>query len=486
MTSAPAIDPRRWRTDVLAFLTDVLRLPDGRSYGAALDDWQREDLAAAADGGNCWWERPRGHSKTLDAAALALHHIITTPNARGYFTAVDRDQAALGMDSLAAFVAGSPLLESTLKVDRWRVTAPTIGAQIEALSADAASSWGLRPSLLIVDELAAWRGDGATEFWESLSSSLGKVRGARMLVATTAGWDRTSLAWKLRGIVEHDPGWTFRRRGQCASWIDPAFLDQQRRLLPDHVYRRLHLNEWTEAGGAWLTHREVESIFDADRRPRVDCDIEAHWMFIDLGTSHDATAIAIIHRRDDMFEVDAIGTWRGSPDDRVHLGDVKHWVLDASQRFTGLRVIADAAQAIRLVEELVAEGLAAEAKHITTSYREKLFTTALQLVRSGRLRSFPHEMLRDELLRMEWRTVAGRSPRVDHPTGGHDDHVFAVVGAALEAMDEAAKPRRPPLEFWGGGPYDDKLVVGPTAEEIMQGGGMWGGGGGGPPSRFGI
>lgn len=426
----------RWRTDGLAFLADVLTLPDGKSYGASLDAWQREDFGAAF-GTSChlWWERPRGHSKTMDAAAFALHHLLSAPGRRAYFAAVDRDQAALAHDSLRGFIRRTPLLRDALKVDRWRVTAPSTGSVLEVLSADAASSWGLRPSLVVADELSMWRGDGAEEFFWSLFSALGKVPDARMLVSTTAGWDRTSLCWKLREQIESDPAWAFSRRGQCASWVSADFLEQQRRILPEHVYRRLHGNEWTEAGGAYLTYAEVESIFGAERV--LSCQEREHYLGLDIGLSGDATAASVLHREGEAVLVHDLVSWQGTRSDKVRLEDVEAWVLDAAQhRYSGAVLHADPWQAVGLLQRLGGAGVRCEEATFSQQYRGHLFQNLLELVRGGRLRCFPHETLRDELLSLEFREVGG-SLRVDHPSGGHDDHAVAVAVAALAAVQGA-------------------------------------------------
>jgi len=82
-------------TDLFRFL-DSLTLEDGRSYGKSLDDWQRQDFAEIATGvSGAYLGRARGHSKTMDLAAYALHHITTTDGARAYAFAVDADQARL-------------------------------------------------------------------------------------------------------------------------------------------------------------------------------------------------------------------------------------------------------------------------------------------------------------------------------------------------------------------------------------------------------
>ncbi len=422
-----------WRAEPLAFLEDVLSLEDGRSYGANLDAWQRQDFENAFSGAerHIWWERPRGHSKTADAAALALYHVLSAPGRRVYFAAVDRDQSALAHDSLRGFVQRSPLLRQSLKVDKWRVTAGSIDSALEVLAADAASSWGLRPSLVVVDEFQAWRGAPAEELFYSLYSALGKVPGARMLVSTTAGWDRTSLCWKLRQQVRGDPAWLFSRRDQCASWVSPDFLDQQRRILPEHVYRRLHLNEWTEAGGAFLTFAEVESIFGG--ASVLECREGAHFIALDVGLSHDASVAAVAHLKGQDVAIDNIKTWRGSPGERVSLPAVEAWLADASRLYSASRLLADPWQSVGLVQRLQEGGIRCEDVTFSQQYRARRFSNLLELVRTRRLRCFPHQDLKDELLRLEFREVAGNL-RVDHPSGGHDDHAVAVAMAALASV----------------------------------------------------
>lgn len=426
----------------MTFLEDVLTLPSGESYGASLDDWQREDFESAfsAPDKHVWWERPRGHSKTEDAGGgLALHHLLSAPGRRAYVAAVDRDQAALAHDSLKGFVQRSELLRRSLKVTRYGVAAESIDSTLEVLAADAASSWGLRPSLIVADELQAWQGERAEELFWALYSALGKVPGARMVVATTAGWDRTSICWKLREQVIDDPAWLFSQRGQCASWVSQSFLEQQRRILPEHVYRRLHLNEWTEGAGAFLTFAEVESIFDG-RSPAYRCDHPEHFAALDVGLSHDATVCAICHLEGDDVVVDAIQTWRGSPSERVSLDAVEEWIIEASRRYRGVKLEADPWQSVGLVQRLQRRGVRCEDVTFGSKYRANIFSNLLELVRTNRLHSFQYEALKDELLRLEFREVSGNL-RVDHPSGGHDDHAVAVAMAALAAVQSATAGR---------------------------------------------
>ena len=427
-----------WRSDPLAFFTDVLTLEDGRSYGAALDPWQRDDFRALASSThNAYISRPRAHAKTSDLAAFALHHVLTTPGARAYGFAFDRDQAALVRDSVRGFVQRSDLLRSALQVDRWRVYAPSTDASLEIMAADAGGSWGLRPSLVLADELSQWRSDAHQEVWQAVVSALGKVKGARLLVGTTAHWDRSGLCWSVRELARRSEAWLFSERGQCASWIDPAFLEEQRELLPQHVYAMLHANEWTEAGGEFLTWAEVDGVFD----PALSEEAEGavRYMGVDLGTSRDRSAVALVRREGQAVAVERLVLWQGSAKERVQLEEVEATVAELAGRYHPREIALDPFQGLLMAERLRGRGLRVREYSFTSSSRAALFDTLLQLIRQGRLKSRPNKVLREELAGLRW-IERGGVLRPDHAASGHDDAAVAVGLAALAAVSE--KPKR--------------------------------------------
>ena len=146
--------------------------------------------------------RPRGGRKTTDGAgfAVALHLTVAPPGSRSYVVAADSDQAALVLDSIRAFVARERTLRKRIKVERSRVVFLSDGeptSSVEVLPADEASSWGLRPFLVICDELSVWPNtENARGLWSAVVSAMPKVEGSRLVVVTSAGapdhWSATS------------------------------------------------------------------------------------------------------------------------------------------------------------------------------------------------------------------------------------------------------------------------------------------------------
>jgi hypothetical protein len=137
--------------DLLAGLV----LEDGRAWGEAAYPWQWADARAFVEGPRrrCYFTRPRGASKTSDAAGVMIADLIedAPPHSRSYAVAIDRDQGRLIVDSIVGYVERTEGLSGALRLDKWVVTAPH-GASFEVLAADAPGAWGKRPRRLIVDE----------------------------------------------------------------------------------------------------------------------------------------------------------------------------------------------------------------------------------------------------------------------------------------------------------------------------------------------
>lgn len=185
-------------TEALDLLSS-LTLPGGERWGEVAAPWQWDDASAILDLDSTTpysiCTRPRGGSKTTDAGALALVTMVTQlpPGSRSYGLASDRDQGRLIVDSVAGFVRDTPSITRDFEIGTWRVTHLPSGSTFDVLSADASGSWGLRPSFVIIDELAQWaETSGPKTLWEAVVTSAAKDSSARLMVITSAGDQLTS------------------------------------------------------------------------------------------------------------------------------------------------------------------------------------------------------------------------------------------------------------------------------------------------------
>jgi phage terminase large subunit-like protein len=218
----------RAELDAFARFCGLLQLEDGRSL--TLEPFQREMLAdyfAGAAETLILISKKNGKSTLL--AAIALHHLVTTPGAECVVAAASRDQATILFDQAAGFVRRSEQLQVRLDVKRgYRQIRSQVG-RIRVLASDVDTADGVIPTLAMVDELHRHR---SADLYGVFRDGLGP-RGGRMITISTAGDDEESPLGTMRraayrlALVERDGP---HRR--CAS-SDGAYVMHEWALDPE-------------------------------------------------------------------------------------------------------------------------------------------------------------------------------------------------------------------------------------------------------------
>ncbi len=429
----PATDLERRR-----YLRERILLPDGLRFGEKMDDWQREDFETRDKhpARYRYLERPRGHSKTWDTAVNAtVEMVLGPPGQRLYGLAADQDQGMLLQNDVAGIFERHPALRPLVKITSKTITMKATGSIYETLNSNAPTLYGLRPDRVYVDELVE---HPRRDAWDALWSAVGKRPGCTVDIISTPGWDRTHFAWTVREHARTNSAWLFSSRGQCASWISSAFLEQQRLTLPAQVYARLHEGVWPPEGfGAWLSGQQVEAIFGP-----VPSGEGESCLGLDIGITRDRTVIARVKRLDTIRVVEELLIFTPTRQARVDLTEVEETLFRHAKQHA-CPVLCDPYQAVGLAQRLAQRGITIQEYPFTAEKRRALFARLLDVITTGRLRCTPHEEFRRELLSLETKeTLAGW--RVDHRASGHDDIVVAV-SLALAGL---AEPEYAPLELF--------------------------------------
>jgi phage terminase large subunit-like protein len=468
-----ATDPLALRDRALDFMATLV-LEDGRCWGEAAEPFQWRSAVAMLDPTSrtpyLYETRPRGGAKTADGAAVLTAVIGTQapPGARLYALAADRDQGALILDSIRGFADRTPGLRGLLDISAYRVSLPGTGVRLEILSADAPSSWGIRPYFLIVDELAQWpETPNAKKLFEAVRSAAGKVNG-RMTILTTPG-DPTHFAYGVLQHAQRDPLWRVHEIHGPVPWIDPERLDEQRRALPESSYQRLHLGRWAAAEDRLTTLDDLAACATLDGplapRPGVSYVIGA-----DLGITHDRTALAVCHAEATYADtthreiighrvfVDRVHCWKGSRDNPVQVAAVRDALLTSSHSYNGARLVIDPYQAIGVAQDLRRTGVRVEEFPFTVASNGRLANTLHLLLRSRTISLQDDPDLIEELARVRLCEAAPGVLRLDHDPDQHDDRAIAIALAATYLLEHAsdAGPRvrtlcgpPPPRRFGG-------------------------------------
>lgn len=458
-----ANDPAAFRS---ALLIDT---DDGpQPLAEMMDDWQRQDFEAldpgwrraagqSVEGGyqRAFVTRPRGHSKTGDAAAMAVWTLLAARRPlQGFCCAADLDQAKIIRHSVASLLAANPWL-SVLQAQQNRVINRATGSELTVLASDAPTSYGIRPAFIIADELVCWQSDA---LWTSLFSSAAKRRNCLLVVITNAGFT-DSWQHALYEAAEADENWyTHSLDGPQASWISQETLNEQRRLLPPSAFARLWGNTWCAAEGDAIPAADIWRCVVLDGpMPYRQGDFSGAAIGCDLGffKDHSALIVALADFERQKIVIGQVQDF-GPP---VLEATVRQAIIDASQRFNTHFLFIDPWQAIGLSQELTQLGFQVISCNPTpkrlseqsVAVRESIREQYLQLYDDGP--GCPGHMLIDDLLRVQV-TDTGFGERLvlanDQKTG-HGDRLAALANLMPAALRTLAVPPR--NDRWQMGPY---------------------------------
>jgi phage terminase large subunit-like protein len=372
---------------VVRFAEEWVVQTKGRWAGSALkmEEWQHEFLSELflvwEDGQWVYSEAMLGISrkngKSTLSAALALYMLLAAgeEGPEVYAAAASRDQARIVFQQAIEFVEGSPRLRDWLTVSKNAITCKANNGVFRVLASDAPKQYGLNPFGVVIDEL--WAHD-TPELYYALTTAQGARENALTVSITTAGFDRQSICFELyeRGkrleregglAAMRSEGYLFKwyeappeatvhdlegwKAANPSSWISDDFMAKQARRLPENVFRRLHLNQWTETEDAWIKPYE----WDACRGLPVWDPSDESWMTLDVGIKRDSAALIWGQWHGDKLHVwhkimlpEEMGPTFGVSDVRAHGAAearthqrLREWAYDPWQFRESAEILAD-------------------------------------------------------------------------------------------------------------------------------------------------
>lgn len=431
-----------------------LVLEDGRRWGAVAANFQREDAAAILDGDAVqrrhFLTRPRGASKTTDLAAVVLVALLEQlpAGAQAYGVAADREQAQLLLAEIAGFVRRSRL-GGAVQLDSSRATTNR-GTSFTALPADDAGAYGLRPHFVVVDELCQWNTSGRPQrMWEAIYSAVPKVQGCRLVVISTAG-DPAHWSRRIFDSACRERLWRVHEVPGPCPWVSPADLAEQRRMLTDSQFARLHENRWTAAEDRLTTPQDLAGCVGHEG-PLDWQDGHVYAVGVDLGLKNDRTVVSVCHSVrspgvSPQIVLDRQLVWAGSKRRPVSLAEVEATLRHVQAAYGQPTFVVDPWQAATLVQNLKANRAKVEEFTFSQSSIGRLAQRLYLLLRDGSL-VLPDDLeLLDELANVRLRETNPGVFRMDHDRGRHDDRAISLALAANWLLEG---PKRRLLRYGG-------------------------------------
>src|SRR5512143_718883 len=158
---------------------------------------------------------PKGNGKSTLMAALALYHLLVTPNAECLIAAASRDQAEIILRQSRMFIRSNASLSRMLDIQQRQIVLPGGESRIRVLASDSDNTDGVIPTLAIVDELHRHKD---VNVYSNMRNGLPKRRG-QLITISTAGASQASPLGQLRLKAHAMPG--FKRTGKHNTVTSP-------------------------------------------------------------------------------------------------------------------------------------------------------------------------------------------------------------------------------------------------------------------------
>ncbi|MGB4779791.1 hypothetical protein [Microbacterium sp.] len=458
-------------------LLSAFVLEEGRTWGEVAEDFQRKDAAAIIDRDGPRRHnllRGRGMSKTTDIAGVALALLLTQAPARSrsYIYAADADQAALFMDALAGMVGRTPGLPGAVEVGARTVTVRRGGASLSVETSDGASAFGLRPWLIIVDELGIWPSTAnMRRLWSAIVSALPKVPGSRLIVIGTAG-SPNGLGAKVWHEAETSEEWRASRNPGPSPWWTPGEIAATLRSLTAAEYRRLILCEWAEGDDALTSPEDVAAAIRSKPLVLPPYPGTAYFAALDLGTRRDLSAFVIGHSEQRqggrVTVVDRLTYWRpgAGKAGRVDLSEVEETVKRLAREYRVGAVLYDRHQAEGLTQGLDRAGVTVE-EFVFSAASVNTLARSLFIALRDRALEMPEDSELVEQFVATHIVETNTGVKLSNPVGAHDD-IPTVIGMLHLKLVERGDTGRAALTVPRSGTPIKRTTQGPDRREVSR------------------
>ena len=173
---------------IIEFIQHNLVIPNGRNVGEpfTLLPFQRRFIMEAMKAGShsSVLSCGRGNAKTTLSAALAVAFISTEERKQVVLASVDLDSARECYNQ-ARQISDDADLDIKWRPSYREAQDNKTGSTIRILSSDKAKGLSIRPSLVIADELAAWK--ESSPLLGLLKTAVGKTEGGKIIAISTRG-----------------------------------------------------------------------------------------------------------------------------------------------------------------------------------------------------------------------------------------------------------------------------------------------------------
>jgi len=386
--------------------------------------------------------------KSADLCLAGLYKFLAWPSPQGndaYLIANDEGQAADDLVIVKKLIACNPVMADAVKVREKEIERRDGKGVLQILPArDAVGAHGKTYLFAGFDEIHGYRSHDLFEalapdptrhdvlIWITSYAGIRHAPGVPLydlMQAGRRGDDRRMFFSWFGGDFTTDPAAADlppeqRANPSMASWGNPGYLDQQRKRLPTHKFRRLHLNLPGAPDGAALSGEHVVAAIVTGRKrlPRVPgC---RYFGFVDMsGGSSDDAVLGIAHHDTarNVRVLDLLIAQTGAPPFNPRHAVTKFAALLKEYGMSTVTGDSYAGETFR--QDFQDSGI----QYMTAGVpKSDLYEQIEPLLNAGEIELLDVPELQEQLLTLVW-----RGTKIDHQSGDHDDYANAAAGALV-------------------------------------------------------
>ncbi len=219
-----------------------------------------------------------------------------------------------------------------------------------------------------------------------------------------------------------------RANPSMASWAEgAAYIEQQRKRLPTHKFRRLHLNLPGAPNGAAFDQGAIMDAVVAGRKINAPVDWRKYVAFVDMsGGSSDDAVLAIAHAEEsDHAVLDLVAKQTGATPFNPRDAVIKFVGLLRQYRLNS--VTGDNYAGNTFKSDFEGMGVRYQSSGLAKS---DIYDRLEPRLNAGEIELLDVPELQEQLI-----TLVIRGSKIDHEPNGHDDFANAAAGALNLALD---------------------------------------------------
>jgi hypothetical protein len=393
--------------------------------------------------------RAKKNYKSTDLVLAALYCLLVRESIQGnngFILANDEDQAGDDLSLAKKLIAVNPVLDAELEVLKKEVKRRDGRGSLKVLPArDAIGQHGKTALFIGYDEIHGYRNYDLLEAlapdptradtltWISSYDTIFNSPGIPLYdfkVLGKAGTDpRMYFSW-YSGEHCTDPAFAelepeLRANPSIATWPEGrAYLDQQRRRLPTHKFRRLHLNMPGAPNGAFLDQGAVLDAIVPGRRMLPPQNGLVPTAFVDMSGGSADDAVLCLSTKDGNRAIINLVVSQDGP--------IPFNPRQAVKKFSsvlhewGIREVwGDNYAGQTFKADFMEHGIRYRSSPLTTT---EIYEAFEPMLNAGEIELPDIPKLQEQLL-----TLVVRGTSIGHQPGDHDDYANSVCGAAVLA-----------------------------------------------------